>query len=176
MKKLVLILLLAILLGCKKDEIIALPDDESIEMFVCPGIAIYKTKRDYFNYMAMRFNSDNSCSWYPWFGTPDPRLSVENGAVAYKYRFHLKNSYVVSAEITFNDYFTNITYPEYLTFQKKTNETFTSKMFWDRVIDKDPFTEFYYLDTLDCRVKFTLGELNQMIEDGTLTQKFTKFK
>jgi len=50
-------------------------------------------------------------------------------------------------------------------------------MLTKRIIDTDPFISFYNLNGINKAEKtFTLGELNDMIENGTIEDYFEKLK
>lgn len=74
--------------------------------------------------------------------------------------------------------FTDITFTEYLRYNEKHGiDHWPDELLWPRIIDKDPYTELYSIGCLDCAEKiFTLGEINKMLEEGTIEEHFTKLK
>ncbi len=76
-----------------------------------------------------------------------------------------------------NHLFTNITIGEFVDFNSDNINYWTNEMILPRISDKDPFLTFYYLDGLyKGEKKFTLGEINGLIESGKLETFFTKLK
>ena len=176
--KLSTVFLLLLLLGanCQKDE--TERADESIEISTLPGIAVYKTNGNYKDYLAVCIDSVGNITCTPLFG--DDNLIVrkdKNGNYVLIRRHFLKSGYIT--EDIYLDYaFTNITINEMVEkFTEIGPEYWTLDKYKERLIDLDPFSEFYYLDGLNKPVrKFTIKEINEMIEKGTLETVFIKIK
>ncbi len=178
--KLYLVVLLLLFLGvsCQKDDFEYA--DESIMVYSSsPGIAIYKTRGDYFNFVDLNVDSLNNITMVRSYIIGDPRVLIDkNGNMTFSNRWRLKNGYIVATEVWLKYSFTNITIKEYVDYTTKHNSgAWTDEMLLPRIIDKDPFLTYYYLSGLyQGEKKFTLGELNNMIENGTIEKQFTKLK
>ena len=172
----IVLLFLFIGVACQKDEIPSA--DESIEISSMPGISIYKTNGDYRNYLAVCLDSLDNITCTPLFGN-DSSIVQKNskGDYVLKSRYALKNGYMLG-DIYLDYAFTDITVNEMVEKYLESGPSFwTINKYSERIIDRDPFTEFYYLDGLNMGgQKFTLGEINKMIENGTLETVFTKLK
>lgn len=171
------ILLLALIgAGCEKDGIEYAA--ESIEISSLPGISIYKTNKDYSDKLAIGLDSEGNISQTPLFGN-DPKVVKKNsnGDYILLRRYLLKSGYICE-DIYLDEAFTDITITEMvLSFEKYDTKYWSAERYKSRVIDKDPFSEFYYLDGINKpEKKFTLGDINKMIESGTLETVFTKLK
>lgn len=183
MKTKILKLLLAVLLlfflgaSCQKDDFEYA--DESIEVYNSPGIAIYKTRGDYFNLVVVKVDSINNITMTPGYIKSDPRVLIsENENITFSNRWRLKSGFVVAKEVSINYSFTNITLKEFVDYTTKYNSgAWTDEMILPRIIDRDPFLIYYHMSGIkQGEKKFTLGELNDMIEDGTIEEQFTKLK
>lgn len=172
--------LLFLFLGasCQKDDFEYA--DESIEVYSSsPGIAIYKTRGDYFNLVDLKVDSSNNITMVRAYITGDPRVLIDkNGIMTFSNRWRLKSGYIVATEVWLKYSFTNITLKEYVDYTTKHNSgAWTSEMLLPRIIDRDPFLTYYHLSGINQgEKKFTLGELNDMIEKGTIEEQFTKLK
>ncbi len=172
----IFLLLLFIGAGCKKNEIeIA---DESIVVDNHPGVEVYKTNGNYFNYITVSINETGQISRQPDYTLNDPRIKMDKkGRVTYNSRWLLKSGYIVDMEAHHNDAYTNITFQEYVDYNTKNGVVMPSELILPRIIEKDPYIKFYHMGCLNCKLKeFTLGEINQMIENGTLEEHFEKIK
>lgn len=163
--------------GCKKDKMDYA--DESIVIDNIPAISIYKTKADYFQYIYVGIDSNENITMSPSYNSNDPRISIDShGKVTYNRRWKLKSGYIVCKEMRFDDMaFTNITFQELIDYSDNNDPSIPDSWFQTRIIDKDPFEEYYGLSGLSQQTQeFTLGQINKMIEDGTLETVFTKIK
>jgi hypothetical protein len=164
-------------ISCTKDELNYA--DESIVIDNVPAISIYKTKGNYFDYLYVGIDSVENITMSPSYNSNDPRISIDShGKVMYNQRWKLKSGYIVCKEMRYNDMaFTNITFQELIEYTNKNGADIPVAWFKSHIIDKDPFTEYYWLGGLDHpRKEFTLGQINKMIETGTLETIFTKIK
>ena len=163
--------------GCQKDDIeIA---DGSIEISSSPGISIYKTRGNYFNNVSIKIDSTNHVTMDFGYTKNDSRISISNdGKTTFTNRWYLKSGFIVAKEIYIDQSFTNISIGEYVNYTSKYNSgAWTDELLLARIIDRDPFLSFYHFDGVyQMEMKFTLGELNQMIENGTIEDYFTKLK
>lgn len=176
--KLCPVVLLFLFLGasCHKDEFEYA--DENIEVYSSPGISIYKTKGDFFNNITVGLNANKEISSYPDYHEKSENVLVnKNGDYSFKYKWLLKSGYIVERGGDFNSAVTNISLTEYINFNEPFKTNWDSEMLASRIIDRDPFLTYYYLNGLyQGEKKFTLGELNDMIENGTIEEQFTKLK
>ncbi len=157
--------------NCNKEEIEYA--DENIVISRQPtGFSVYKTNKDYFNYIAIGFDG-NIVTMYPDYDLNSPRITIEeDGSITYNLRWRLKSGYIVGKGINIDRVFTDITFQELIE-----QDDISSSWFKQRIIDEEPFTEYYWLGGLNLPNKeFTLGEINEMCEDGTLETVFVKLK
>ena len=163
--------------GCKKEKIEY--DDESIGISTLPDISIYKTDGDYFNNISVEVLSSGQLNAIPDYTLASPTIKVDaNGAITPTFRWHLKNGYIVEKGSYVNKVFTTITFREYVDYNTKNQVAgWPDNLIEPRIIDKNPFVEYYYYDGVNKAEKiYTLGEINKMIENGTLESVFTKLK
>lgn len=174
----VILLFLFIGAGCQKDEIPYA--DESIEISVADiGIAIYKTQNEYLDKISVQYTDDNLINAIPSYTMDDKRVGKDkNGNFTLNTRWLLRSGYIVDTESYIHDIYTNITIREYVEWNEENNVAgWPGSIIEPRIIDKNPFIEFYYLDRKNQPIiKFTLGEINDMIINGTLETVFTKLK
>ena len=105
----VVLLLLFIGASCQKDKMEYA--DESIEISTFPGITIYKTKKDYINYISLQITDDDKLNAIPDYtlNKNDPRITVDShGQVKLNSRWRLKSGYIVDKGSSSRDVFTNI--------------------------------------------------------------------
>jgi len=177
-KSLLLTLLFFMSLGfsCQKDVIDSA--NENIEVSSFPGISIYKTQGDYLNYVTTLVDPNGVAVMDFGYTKDDPRVSIdEQGKATFTNRWLLKNGYIVSNEMSVKNVFTNISLTEYVDYTAKYYSGAWAGKLESRIINKDPFLSFYHLDGLYKGEKtFTLGQLNDMIENGTIEDYFEKLK
>jgi hypothetical protein len=162
--------------GCQKDEIEYA--DESIVVSNHPYVSVYKTKGDYLNYISVGMDTLGNITNSPDYTYESGNVGKKNnGDVYFKYRYLLKSGYIVGYLYP-DQVFTDITLKEYIDYNKANSVAgWSDNLIYPRVIDRDPYTELYYMGCLSCpEKKFTLGEINEMIENGTIEQHFTKLK
>ena len=173
----VVLLLMFIGAGCQKDEIELA--DESIEISSYPGINIYKTKGNYIDYVDVQITSEGNLNALPSYNAKDPRIIINaNGNVKQNFRWRLKNGYILDNNVSLNEAFTDITIQEYVERNSENGVTvWPLHLIKPRIIDRDPFTEFYHLDGIGKEEQiFTIGDINELIESGTLETVFKKLK
>lgn len=176
--KLSMVVLLFLFLGagCQKDEIEYA--DENIEISSYPGISIYKTKGDYNDKLTVCLDTAGNITCTPLFGN-DPSIvsKNKNGEFRLNRRHFLKSGYITE-DISLNRVFTDITITEMVkSFTEFDRGYWSPERYLSRIIDRDPFLEFYHFDGIGKEVRiFTIGQINDMIENGTLETVFTKLK
>jgi len=178
--KLLQIVLVAVFLfftgtGCQEEKIELA--DESIVVDNHPGVSVYKTKGDYLNYIAVDTDSLGDIIGLPDYTYSSGAVGVKNNEVYFKNRYVLKSGYIVGFLYTDN-VFTDITLKEYIEYNEANGvAVWPESLIYQRVIDRDPFTEFYFMGCYSCPSKqFTLGEINEMLENGTIEEHFKKLK
>ena len=176
--KLSTVFLLLLLLGanCQKDEMEYA--DESITVSSWPALSVYKTQIEYFNRIVVGINDKNKINSYPDYNTKSDNVIInKKGEYSYKYKWLLNSGYVVVQGGDFNSAVTDVTLTEYINFNEPFKTNWDTAMLAARIIDEDPFTEVYVYDGVNKTPKtFTLGEINEMVEKGTLETVFTKLK
>ena len=134
-------------------------------------IVIYKTKADYSEYV----NLWGKPQEHPHdFSSGD--LIFDNNDTIYRYRWELEQGYIAEgSEIWHTDYFTNITIKEIYRY----NGVFPSDSLKARIIDKNPFVEFY-VDDKDsfCRIPKVevIDKLNEVIRNGEMEKYLNRLK
>lgn len=163
--------------NCKKEKIEFA--DENIIVNNKPSLSVYKTNNDYYNYVTIRQDSLGNIIQSPALCSKnDPRITYENGNEGYAFRWKLKSGYIVDCEYKYDNCYTNITVAEFIKYADNHNIcAMPDSILTDRIIDTNPFQEYYWLDGLNNNIReLTLGEINKMIEKGTLETVFTKIK
>ena len=170
------LLLLFIGASCQKDKIDYA--DESIIVSSYPWLSVYKTKKDYYNNISVGINDKKEIISYPDYNEKSGNVIVKkDGTYTYKYKWLLASGYIVVQGGEFNSAVTDISLTEFINFNEPYKTNWTDEMLEVRMIDTDPFVSFYSLDGLNKRDKtFTLGEINDMIENGTLETVFSRLK
>ncbi|WP_346856505.1 hypothetical protein [uncultured Draconibacterium sp.] len=164
----VVLLLLFIGASCEKDELDYA--DESIELSSSPEISVYKTNGDYFSYICIKLTTDGEPN-----AIPDLPVGSANKSPN---RYRLKSGYIVNVGGSLSDVYTNITYEEYINYNTKNEvSSWPRDLLKSRIIDKDPYVELYTLVGINEPIRiFTLGEINSMIETGTIDEHFARIK
>jgi hypothetical protein len=163
--------------GCKKDEEDLSYLDNTIPFNVNPGFAIYKTKKDYFFNVQVRPMEKFILSYE--FNDKTAQITLYKGKYYYNERYRLINDYVVSTMIDSDCYFTSLSFDTYIRekLSDEFNQGATNPKVIDSIIDRDPFTEFYYcISPFNGKTEFTIAELNQLIKDKNLEKYFQKVK
>lgn len=164
--------------GCEKDEEEDLSYlDYSKTLSIHPGFAIYKTKKDYFFNVNLWTSPTGEIEGSPEFIDNDSRVTVYKGKYYYNSRYRLDDNYILSYEISSNDCFTSIGYDEYIRnkMSARYNDGLMNPKLTQSIIDRDPFTEFYYLNSTDYNIS-TIELINQLIKEKNLEKYFTKIK
>lgn len=165
--------------GCKKDKEEDLSYLDYTKAFYggMPGFAIYKTKKDYFFNVPIRPFEDYYQS--PEIEEKSGPITLFNGQYYFSERYRLNDDYVVSTWIDKGDYFTSLTYDQYV--REKLSPTYnqgaTNSKVINSIVDRDPFTEFYRSQgSFDGMAGITINELNQLIKEKNLEKYFKKLK
>jgi hypothetical protein len=174
----VVLVLLFIGASCQKDDIEYA--DESIVLYNNPGFNVYKTRGDFFDKVWVEVASEGSLNKVL---SLDVEKDIHNydidkkGNLTPKYRHKLKSGYVVGDANIMAKY-TDITFTEYYQYNKENNVgSWPDELIRNRIVDEDPYEKLYWIGCLSCKMqKFTLGEINELIENGTIETIFTKLK
>lgn len=152
--------------GCGKDV-----PDEALR----PGIAIYKTRNDYFNNVHTWLN-DGRVIFKQSFHQKVEFDGVGN--IHYKFRARLVNGYIFAGEEPVTTAFLSYTIQEYYDMESQKNLPTTNEI-KASIIDADPFTEYYY-DTLSPDIGgFVIedtAKINEIIRNGEIEKYFKKLK
>jgi len=172
----IVLFLLFIGTSCQKDELEY--SDESIEISTIPSICIYKTNGDYTDYLPVGLDSSGNVTFTKVFGN-DPLIVTKksNGSYVLNSRYFLKNGYILE-DVNLDYAFTDITVTEMVEKYLEIGSSYWSNDEYEsRIIDKSPFSEFYRYDgRYKPEILYSLGEINEMIENGTLEEQFDKLK
>ena len=176
--KLSSIALLFLFIGaaCQKDEMQYA--DESIVVSNNPGVSVYKMNLNYMDKVIVEVTPEGLNKVLALDDkTLDSYHIDSKGNLMPKYRHLLKSGYIVGGGSS-KASFTDITFTEYYNYNKEHGVScWPSELIKPRIIDNDPYEEYYWMGCLDCAIKeFTLGQINEMIENGTLEKYFTKLK
>lgn len=115
-----------------------------------PPFAIYKTKGDYFDYVNANFGNENEPKYYLQTDEHEATKYYHLEDSGYHLRVALDNGYVLAGETTADDYFTDLSYRDYLGYYNQRYSEGLSfnldSIFYAHVIDEDPFLEFYSIE------------------------------
>lgn len=178
--KLYPVVLLFLFMGasCQNDDIEYA--DESIVVYNNPGFHVYKTKANYFDKVWVEVTSDGKLNKVLIIDEKNIHLNYiedKNKELQPTYRHLLKSGYIVG-DASRKAQYTDITFTEYYDYNKENKvNSWPDELIWPRIVDEDPYEELYWMGCLNCKMqKFTLGEINDIIENGTLETTFTKIK
>ncbi|MBW8327551.1 MAG: hypothetical protein K0M50_22495 [Prolixibacteraceae bacterium] len=161
--------------GCKKEEDLSFLDNSKEFYVSMSGFAIYKTKQDYFFNVPIRPYIDG----YQCFelNEKSAQITLFKGKYYFNERYRLIDDYVVDSWAGSDYYFTSLSFDTYIREKLEPVVGATNPKMISSIIDRDPFTEFYYSDKrLNGKAGFTISELNQLIKDKSLEQYFRKMK
>jgi hypothetical protein len=152
-----------------------------------PGLAVYKTKGDYFYNVSVQINEKGEIYMYPAYYFPkteskdesiDPRIEITEDDTVYTLRTRLIDGYIFAGEIAENSIFLDFTFKEYLRYQIEHNSSeIPINVLNEHILDADPFLELY-IDPNRPR-KYELSDsaqINQMIRNYELEKYFEKIK
>ena len=148
-----------------------------------PGLAVYKTKGDYFYHVSVQINEKGEIYSHPAYYNPryesiDPRIKITEDDTVYTLRTRLIDEYIFGGEIAENSIFLDFTFKEHLQYEIKHNSSgVPTKLLSEHILDADPFLELY-IDPNRPR-KYELSDtasINQMIRNDELEKYFEKIK
>lgn len=139
--------------------------DPDVVFLPGPKIIVYKTKKDYRNFVPVNLSEDRkSIESYP-----DIKDVFLNGELAYPTQLH-KDFLLDNRGINANTAFLKYTYEEY----SKLSKTPTGKELMDLILDDNPISEMYSYNKFSARETLQ-KELNELIDSGNFSS-FTKIK
>lgn len=161
--------------GCQKDEFEYA--DEDIILSSNPGFFVFKTKNNYKDKIWVQITPEGLLNAIPTLTGDTPNIKIDKeGNVSRTNLYLLKSGYIVGPAHQWAAY-TDITLTEYLQYNRKNNiNHWSDELLWPRIVDKDPYLELYGVGCLNCNKKYSLGEINEMLEDNTIEKHFTKLK
>lgn len=137
---------------------------------------VYKTKADYFTYVHTWGDNISAPSTLTMKNTD--QIAVVGNDTVFQLRWRLDDNYVMEIAIHETDNFTDMTYAEIVAYNENHPEEFHYPLpeIFKRVIDKDPFLEFYRDEN---HVFFKgdsadISKVNQLIRDGELEKYFKR--
>jgi len=147
-----------------------------------PGIAIYKTRGDYFNLVDIGMKGDNIFR-IPSFRADKYKLIFTDSDTIYKYRYRLINGYILDAEADENyDVFLSLLFKRYLLMEENyIVYSLPEDTLRKYILDKDPYIEFYretyypHRFSLENLANDTTG-INAIIRNNELEKYFEKIK
>lgn len=149
-----------------------------------PGLSIYKTNYDYFDYTTCRMRDGKIVSYYAYKGEQDElssRAMIIDGDTISSNRFRLTSGYIVDAEGDEIMVFLDLTLKEHMKLERENGGPLTSDILKQHILDSSPFTEYYEESNpkgdffYDYR-KIDTIRLNEIIKSGELEKHFTKKK
>jgi hypothetical protein len=163
--------------SCQKEEDLSFLDNSKEFYISAPGFAIYKTKYDYFFHVPIRPYGDGFQSFE--LNEKSAQITLYQGKYYFTERYRLIDDYVVDSWAGADYYFTSLSFDTYI--REKLSDEFhlgeTSQKLIKRIIDRDPFLEFYHSDKpVNGKYEFSISELNQLIKDKKLEQYFKEIK
>lgn len=140
-----------------------------------PGISIYKTKGDYFNYITVGMKGDEVFRIYHYYS--DSKMVVSENDTIYRFRWQLPNGYILDAEADERyDVFLNITCKEQF-YREMHGISFTNDTIKKYIIDKDPYLEYYrFRKDLPVMDMDDSLKIRQIVLDGEIDKYFEKVK
>jgi hypothetical protein len=140
-----------------------------------PGISIYKTKGDYFNYITVGMKGDEVFRIYHYYS--DSKMIVNKNDTIYRFRWQLPNGYILDAEADERyDVFLNITCKEQF-YREMRGVPFTYDSIRRHIIDKDPYLEYYrFRKDLPVMDMDDSLKIRQIVLDGEIDKYFEKVK
>ena len=177
------LLMISQLISCEKDSTIT------------PKLGLYKTSSDYFSYYPPVINEEGKVVATPYYTENDSRMVVTETDTFYSWRVRLENDFVLSGEVYLGIPFSDVTFKECYSKQS-TDDPITSTILDQRIIDTDPFIEYYEVDESFVSQYFDLfrdgnntpaevkhlayqraaEDINALILGGQLSDTFVKLK
>jgi len=148
-----------------------------------PGLAVYKTKGDYFYNVSVGMNKKGEIYWHPAYYNPryesiDPRIRITEDDTVYTLRTRLIYGYIFGSEIGKNSIFLDFTFKEHLQYEIEHNSSgVPTKLLSEHILDTDPFLELYFDQNRPRKYEISdTAEINQMIRNDELEKYFEKIK
>lgn len=157
-------LLFTLMGGCKKESPVS-----------PPGVAIYKTRNDYFNHVRTSHKNEKVIE------KPSLHKKVdfdENGNIHYLFREKLIDGYVLAGDDPINTAFLRYSIREYYDMENQGNLPSIDEI-QANVIDYDPFVEYYSDPNSPGLGGFELKDtarINEIIRNGEIMKYFKKLK
>ncbi len=144
-----------------------------------PGISIYKTKGDYFNFITVGMKGDQVFRIYNYWSanTTFERMVISSNDTINGRRYKLPDGYVLDEEADERyDVFLNITCKEQF-YREMHGVPFTNDSIRKYIIDKDPYVVYYrYRKDLPAMWIVDSLKIKQIILDGEIDKYFEKVK
>ena len=138
------------------------------------GYCIYKTSADYYYYYQVPEKGITDLIIYCF----SQNYRFDNDTII-SGRFRLENNYILDYRPDGNGSFTDLTFGELIRYCEKNGEPFNMDSILNRVIDTDPFLEFY----IDTKKEFhplenpdDFQRINEIICNGELEKYFKRLK
>ena len=149
-----------------------------------PGLAVYKTKGDYFYNVSVGMNKKGELYHYPAFYNPryksisDTRIKITEDDTVYTLRTKLIDGYIFGGEIGDNSIFLDFTFKEYIKYEIDNNHSgVPEEVLNEHILDADPFLELYFDQNRPRKYEISdTAEINQKIRNGELEKYFEKIK
>lgn len=158
----IIIIVMLIVVSCKTNKKPSASAKETKkETIMTPSVIIYKTRKDYADYVPIGLSADKkTITSYP--DKTDIYYKVELATPT-----RLVNGFLLDNRgVNLNSAFLDYTYNEY----SKLAETPTVEILLKHILDKEPFTEMY-----SCKCSRDTAELNRLIKEY-LAEAFIKLK
>lgn len=147
-----------------------------------PGIAIYKTRGDYFKLVTIGIK-DNIIFRQSSYTLETSKFFITSTDTIYRNRVKLIDGYILDVEADEKyDVFLNLTFKDHMKLEAELNRTtLPEDTLRKHILDTNPYIEFYR-DTESPRKfsnqieKIDTSQLNQIIRQGNLQQYFTRLK
>ena len=146
-----------------------------------PGLAVYKTKGDYFNKAFVFMNSSGIYGYMTYYSSrynSISRFKVTGTDTTYSGRVRLIDGYVLCAEWSKDMVFLNWTMNQYLDYEiNHHSEYIPIDTLKAHILDANPFTELYYDSHRPRKYEFSdSAEINRIIRNGELGKYFKRLK
>lgn len=153
---------------------------------VPPGIALYKTRGDYFDLVTIGMKGDKIYSipglWNGRYNAITSGMEIRNNDTVYTGRYMLPEGYTLGHSEGLQSAFLNMTFKEYLNreivnAQKELGLIIPEDTLRKYILDKDPYLEFYRNKTDIKRLTLSDSlEIREIILNGEINKCFEKIK
>lgn len=151
-----------------------------------PGIALYKTKGDYFDLVTIGMKGDKIYMmpryWNHGLNSISKGMEIIDMDTIYTRRYKLPQGYVLDAEGGLKVVFLNMTFKEYLNreiinAEKELGVIIPEDTLRKYILDRDPYLEFYRNNTDVKRFELSDSlEIREIILDGEINKYFDRLK